>query len=120
MRERQQLDGALSGFTRLLRELDDNIELVSLGEELHYKGKPPFSWTDKDDLLALVDDAAAVAGEQAAGAHRVQVPPRIHPVAARHHTIMSARDSVHLAVVALHEEHSERTRAEKAAEAARP
>src|SRR4029079_449936 len=33
MRERQQLDGALSGFTRLLRELDDNVELVSLGEE---------------------------------------------------------------------------------------
>ena len=33
MRERQQLDGALSGFTRLVRELDDNIELVSLGEE---------------------------------------------------------------------------------------
>jgi peptide chain release factor 2 len=33
MRERQQLDGALSGFTRLLRELDDNIELASLGEE---------------------------------------------------------------------------------------
>ena len=26
MRERQQLDGALSGFTRLLRELDDNID----------------------------------------------------------------------------------------------
>ena len=44
------------------------------------------------DLLALVDDAAAVASEQAAGAHRVQVPPRIHPVAARHHTIMSGRD----------------------------
>jgi hypothetical protein len=44
------------------------------------------------DLLALVDDAATVASEQAAGAHRVQVPPRIHPVAARHHTIMSARD----------------------------
>ena len=33
MRERQQLDGALSGFARLVRELDDNIELVSLGEE---------------------------------------------------------------------------------------
>jgi len=33
MRERQQLDGAISGFARLLRELDDNIELVSLGEE---------------------------------------------------------------------------------------
>ena len=33
MRERQQLDGALSGFARLLRELDDSIELVSLGEE---------------------------------------------------------------------------------------
>ena len=33
MRERQQLDGALAGFTRLVRELDDNIELVSLGEE---------------------------------------------------------------------------------------
>jgi hypothetical protein len=44
------------------------------------------------DLLALVDDAAAVASEQAAGAHRVQVPPRINSVAARHHTIMSARD----------------------------
>jgi hypothetical protein len=41
------------------------------------------------DLLALVDDAAAVASEQAAGAHRVQVPPRIHPVAARHHIIIS-------------------------------
>jgi hypothetical protein len=40
------------------------------------------------DLLALVDDAAAVASEQAAGAHRVQVPPRVHSVAARHHTIM--------------------------------
>lgn len=33
MRERQQLDGALAGFMRLVRELDDNIELVSLGEE---------------------------------------------------------------------------------------
>jgi peptide chain release factor 2 len=33
MRERQQLDGALAGFTRLVRELDDNIELVSLGED---------------------------------------------------------------------------------------
>ena len=33
MRERQQLDGALAGFTRLVRELDDNIELVELGEE---------------------------------------------------------------------------------------
>ena len=33
MRERQQLDGALAGYTRLVRELDDNIELVELGEE---------------------------------------------------------------------------------------
>ena len=33
MRERQQLDGALSGFTRLVRELDDDIERVSLVEE---------------------------------------------------------------------------------------
>jgi peptide chain release factor 2 len=33
MRERQQLDGALAGFKRLVRELDDNIELVELGEE---------------------------------------------------------------------------------------
>ena len=33
MRERQQLDGALAGFARLVRELDDNVELVSLGEE---------------------------------------------------------------------------------------
>lgn len=33
MRERQQLESALSGFSRLTRELDDNIELVELGEE---------------------------------------------------------------------------------------
>jgi peptide chain release factor 2 len=33
MRERQQLEGTLAGFTRLVRELDDNIELVSLGED---------------------------------------------------------------------------------------
>ncbi|MGB6427350.1 MAG: peptide chain release factor 2, partial [Methyloceanibacter sp.] len=33
MRERQQLEAALSGFTRLVRELDENIELVELGEE---------------------------------------------------------------------------------------
>jgi hypothetical protein len=43
------------------------------------------------DLLTVVDDAAAVASEQAASAHRVQIPPRINPVAARHHTIMSGR-----------------------------
>jgi peptide chain release factor 2 len=33
MRERQQLVAALDAFTRLSRELDDNIELVALGEE---------------------------------------------------------------------------------------
>jgi peptide chain release factor 2 len=33
MRERQQLDGALAGYARLVRELDDNIEPVELGEE---------------------------------------------------------------------------------------
>jgi peptide chain release factor 2 len=33
MRERQQLESALSGFIRLARELDENIELVQLGEE---------------------------------------------------------------------------------------
>jgi len=33
MRERQQLESALSGFSRLTRELDDNVELVELGEE---------------------------------------------------------------------------------------
>ena len=33
MRERQQLEAALMSFKRLTRELDDNIELVSLGEE---------------------------------------------------------------------------------------
>jgi len=33
MRERQQLEVALTNFTRIKRELDDNIELVSLGEE---------------------------------------------------------------------------------------
>jgi peptide chain release factor 2 len=33
MRERQQLEATLSRFNRLARELDDNIELVSLGEE---------------------------------------------------------------------------------------
>jgi peptide chain release factor 2 len=33
MRERQQLESALSGFSRLARELDENIGLVELGEE---------------------------------------------------------------------------------------
>jgi peptide chain release factor 2 len=33
MRERQQLDAAISTFARLVRELDDNVELVALGEE---------------------------------------------------------------------------------------
>ena len=33
MRERQQLEASLSAFDRLVRELDDNIELVALGEE---------------------------------------------------------------------------------------
>jgi len=33
MRERQQLESALSGFARLTKELDENIELVALGEE---------------------------------------------------------------------------------------
>jgi len=33
MRERQQLEVALTNFTRIKRELEDNIELVSLGEE---------------------------------------------------------------------------------------
>jgi peptide chain release factor 2 len=33
MRERQQLEAALTSYTRIARELDDNIELVSLGEE---------------------------------------------------------------------------------------
>jgi peptide chain release factor 2 len=33
MRERQHLEAALGNFTRLARELDDNIELVTLGEE---------------------------------------------------------------------------------------
>ena len=33
MRERQQLETALNAFDRLVRELDDNVELVALGEE---------------------------------------------------------------------------------------
>jgi peptide chain release factor 2 len=33
MRERQQLESALRGFSRLARELDENIGLVELGEE---------------------------------------------------------------------------------------
>jgi peptide chain release factor 2 len=33
MRERQQLETALNAFDRLARELDDNVELVALGEE---------------------------------------------------------------------------------------
>jgi peptide chain release factor 2 len=33
MRERQQLEASLAAFARLTRELDDNIELVALGEE---------------------------------------------------------------------------------------
>jgi peptide chain release factor 2 len=33
MRERQQLETALNAFDRLSRELNDNVELVALGEE---------------------------------------------------------------------------------------
>ena len=33
MRERQQLEASLTAFDRITRELDDNIELVALGEE---------------------------------------------------------------------------------------
>ena len=33
MRERQQLEAALSAFDRLIRELEENVELVALGEE---------------------------------------------------------------------------------------
>ena len=33
MRERQQLEASLTAFERIARELDDNIELVALGEE---------------------------------------------------------------------------------------
>jgi len=33
MRERQQLEASLAAFDRLTRELDDNVELVALGEE---------------------------------------------------------------------------------------
>ena len=33
MRERQQLEASLNAFERIARELDDNIELVALGEE---------------------------------------------------------------------------------------
>ena len=30
------------------------IDWEALGEELHYRGKPPFSWTDADDRRALL------------------------------------------------------------------
>ncbi|MGV1014753.1 MAG: peptide chain release factor 2 [Methyloceanibacter sp.] len=33
MRERQQLEASLSAFDRIVRELDDNIALITLGEE---------------------------------------------------------------------------------------
>ena len=33
MRERQQLEASLTAFDRLTRELDDNVELLALGEE---------------------------------------------------------------------------------------
>ena len=33
MRERQQLEASLGAFDRIARELDDNVALVSLGEE---------------------------------------------------------------------------------------
>jgi peptide chain release factor 2 len=33
MRERQQLEASLNAFDRIVRELDDHIELVALGEE---------------------------------------------------------------------------------------
>jgi monofunctional biosynthetic peptidoglycan transglycosylase len=31
----------------------NGIDWIGLGEELRYQGKPPFSWQDKDDLIAL-------------------------------------------------------------------
>jgi peptide chain release factor 2 len=33
MRERQQLETSLGAFDRIVRELDDHIEMVALGEE---------------------------------------------------------------------------------------
>jgi len=38
MRERQQLESALNGFSRLAQELDENIGLVELGEEAGDEG----------------------------------------------------------------------------------
>ena len=35
-------------------------------------------------LFVLIDHAAAVAGEQAAGRHRMQITERINAIAARH------------------------------------
>ena len=63
MRERQQLDGALSGFTRLLRELDDNIELVSLGEEEGDEGVVSEAESALKKLRAAsIDEIAALPG----------------------------------------------------------
>jgi peptide chain release factor 2 len=59
MRERQQLEAALTSFIRIARELDDNIELVSLGEE------------EGDD--SVVSDAESALRKLRAEAHKREV-----------------------------------------------
>lgn len=43
----------------------NGIDWVALGEELHYRGKPPFSWKDKADLWALVGAGRYYIGHRA-------------------------------------------------------
>jgi peptide chain release factor 2 len=59
MRERQQLEGALTSFIHIARELDDNIELISLGEE------------EGDD--SVISDAESALRKLRAEAHKREV-----------------------------------------------
>ena len=59
MRERQQLESALASFERLVRELAENVELISLGEE--------------EGDAAIVGEAEAALGRLRQEAHKREV-----------------------------------------------
>ena len=59
MRERQQLESALASFGRLVRELAENVELISLGEE--------------EGDAAIVGEAEAALGRLRQEAHKREV-----------------------------------------------
>jgi hypothetical protein len=62
--------------------------------ELGEAGDPQRTAMVADDVLVVVDHAAAVTGEHAAGDRRVEVTPSVDTVAARHRASMpSPEDS---------------------------